>query len=126
MYYGYKGSWVSLSYRVLATSLFGHLDKRVYILYLLPMKFEYDPAKSESNKAKHGIDFEEAQALWRDVERLEARIVRPGEKRYLLVGLIDALHWTAIITYRLGAVRIISVRRARHDEVERYEKDRNI
>ena len=90
------------------------------------MKFEFDPAKSESNKAKHGIDFEEAQALWRDVERLEARIVRPGEKRYLLVGLINALHWAAIITYRSDAVRIISVRRARHDEVERYEKDRNI
>ena len=90
------------------------------------MKFECDPAKSESNKAKHGIDFEEAQALWGDVERLEARIVRPGEKRYLLVGLIDALHWTAIITYRPGAIRIISVRRARHDEVERYEKDRSI
>ena len=30
------------------------------------MKFEYDPAKSESNKAKHGIDFEEAKELWRD------------------------------------------------------------
>jgi len=90
------------------------------------MKFEYDPAKSESNKAKHGIDFEEAQALWRDVDRLEAPIVRPGEKRYLLIGLIDALHWTAIITYRDEAIRIISVRRSRHDEVKRYEKDRNI
>ena len=56
------------------------------------MKFEYDPAKNESNKAKHGIDFEEAKALWDDVDRLEAPIMRPGEKRYLLVGLIDALH----------------------------------
>ena len=87
------------------------------------MKFEYDPAKSESNKAKHGIDFEEAKALWDDVDRLEARISRPGEKRYLLVGLIDVIHWTAIITYRLDAIRIISVRRSRRDEVERYEKD---
>lgn len=90
------------------------------------MKFEYDPAKSEGNKAKHGIDFEEAKALWNDQERLEARILRPGEKRYLLVGLIGSLHWTAIITYRDEAVRIISVRRSRIDEVEQYEKDRNI
>ena len=90
------------------------------------MKFEYDTAKSENNKAKHGIDFEEAQTLWQDLERLEAPILRPGEKRYLLVSLIDALHWTAIITYRGEAVRIISVRRSRHDEVERYEKDRSI
>ena len=90
------------------------------------MKFEYDPAKSASNKTKHGIDFEEAKSLWQDADRLEARILRPGEKRYLLVGLIGALHWTAIITYRGEAVRIISVRRSRHDEAERYEKDRNI
>jgi len=90
------------------------------------MKFEYDPAKSESNKAKHGIDFEEAKALWDDVDRLEAQVLRPGEKRYLLVGLIDSFHWTAIFTYRGEAARIISVRRSRHDEVERYEKDRSI
>ncbi|GFH63375.1 MAG: BrnT family toxin [Candidatus Desulfovibrio kirbyi] len=90
------------------------------------MKFEYDPAKSLSNKTKHGIDFEEAKALWNDVDRLEALILRPGEKRYLLVGLIDSHHWTAIITYRGEAVRIISVRRSQNDEVKRYEKDRNI
>jgi len=90
------------------------------------MKFEYDPAKSTANKAKHGIDFEETQALWKDVDRVEAKILRPGEKRYLLVGLIGLHHWTAIITYRGEAVRIISVRRSRHDEVGRYEKDSNI
>ena len=90
------------------------------------MKFEYDPTKSAGNKAKHGIDFEEAQALWKDEDRLEVEILRSGEKRYLLVGLIDSLHWTAIITYRGEAARIISVRRSRHDEVQRYEKDRNI
>lgn len=28
------------------------------------MEFEYDPAKSASNKAKHGVNFEEAKALW--------------------------------------------------------------
>lgn len=30
------------------------------------MHFEYDQQKSASNKEKHGIDFEEAQALWDD------------------------------------------------------------
>lgn len=33
-------------------------------------RFEFDPAKSTANKAKHGIDFVEAQALWDDVNRL--------------------------------------------------------
>ena len=90
------------------------------------MIFEYDPNKSFGNKEKHGIDFKEAQALWEDVERLEARILRPGEERYLLIGLIGSIHWTAVITYRDEAVRIISVRRSRSDEVMRYEKDRYI
>jgi hypothetical protein len=30
------------------------------------MQFEFDEAKSQGNKAKHGIDFIEAQALWLD------------------------------------------------------------
>jgi len=35
------------------------------------MKFEYDRRKSHANKRKHGIDFEEAQLLWEDPNRLE-------------------------------------------------------
>jgi uncharacterized DUF497 family protein len=33
--------------------------------YELFVQFEFDSWKSESNKAKHGINFVEAQALWR-------------------------------------------------------------
>ena len=35
------------------------------------MDFEYDPAKSQSNKTKHGIDFQAAQAIWDDPDLLE-------------------------------------------------------
>ena len=35
------------------------------------MNFEFDPEKSAGNKAKHGIDFEEAQALWKDLRMVE-------------------------------------------------------
>ena len=59
----------------------------------MSMKFEYDPAKSAANKAKHGLDF---------------------------IGCIGGKIWTGVITYRGNAVRIISVRRARKDEVEHY------
>lgn len=34
-------------------------------------RFEYDPRKSNQNMEKHGIDFEEAQALWGDPRKLE-------------------------------------------------------
>ena len=30
------------------------------------MRFEFDEDKSRSNKAKHGLDFVAAQALWLD------------------------------------------------------------
>jgi len=85
------------------------------------MRYEYDSEKSRSNKIKHGIDFEEAQALWEDTKRLQAPIMQPGEKRYLVIGAIGETRWTAIITYRGETVRIISVRRARAEEVKRYE-----
>jgi hypothetical protein len=35
------------------------------------MNFEYDQEKSLANKAKHGIDFHAAQALWDDASRME-------------------------------------------------------
>ncbi|MEH2160100.1 MAG: BrnT family toxin [Nostoc sp.] len=35
------------------------------------MEFEFDLNKSATNKAKHGIDFIEAQKLWTDVNFTE-------------------------------------------------------
>lgn len=85
------------------------------------MSFEYYPSKSEANKEKHGIDFEEAQQLWEDGKLVELPSKDPTEERYLVIGMIEEKHWTAIITYRNGNIRIISVRRAREKEVKVYE-----
>jgi uncharacterized protein len=83
--------------------------------------FEFDTAKSESNRAKHGIDFVEAQALWDDPMLLEIPAKTDDEPRYLAIGRIDGKHWSAVITYRGDNVRLISVRRARTEEVALYE-----
>ena len=85
--------------------------------------FDYDPAKSAINKAKHGIDFVEAQALWRDDKRLVAPARSDGEVRWIVVGLIGGKHWCAVTTIRGETVRIISVRRAREGEVVAYERN---
>ena len=85
------------------------------------MEFEFDPKKSDSNKNKHGIDFVEAQELWNDVDLLEIPAKITDEVRFLVIGKIDKKHWTGIITYRNDNIRIISVRRARNEEVEVYE-----
>ena len=86
------------------------------------MKFEYDPIKSQHNKAKHGIDFEEAQALWDDAESLMIAVDRPGEPRHVVIGFIMGTHWTAVIPFRGKAIRLISCRRARKEEVRLYEQ----
>lgn len=85
------------------------------------MEFEYDPVKSSSNLSKHGIDFEKAQSLWKDPWMIEAPANTEGEPRFLSVGVIEGRHWAAIWTPRGEAVRIISVRRARKEEIRYYE-----
>ena len=83
--------------------------------------FEFDAAKSESNRTKHGIDFVDAQVLWNDPMLLEIPAKTDDEPRYLVIGSIDGKHWSAVITYRGTNVRLISVRRARAEEVALYE-----
>jgi hypothetical protein len=85
------------------------------------MDFEFDPAKSAANLAKNGIDFEAVQALWLDHFLIEAPARTTDEPRFLAVGRIGPRHWSAICTMRGGAIRIISARRARKEEVEAYE-----
>jgi uncharacterized DUF497 family protein len=87
------------------------------------MVFEFDPHKSASNKAKHGIDFEEAEELWNDPHLLEIAARATDEPRFLLIGTIRGKHWSAVVTYRDDKVRIISVRRSRKEEVELYEEN---
>ena len=85
------------------------------------MDFEFDPRKSESNKAKHGIDFVQAQALWKSRHvRLDAK--EALEKRYMVIGTIGREHWSAIITYHGAILRIISVRKSTMVEIDTYEK----
>jgi hypothetical protein len=83
--------------------------------------FEFDSDKSAANKAKHGIDFDEAQKLWSD----DGRIVGPtysggDDERWMVIGLIDGKLWSATMTLREHNVRIISVRRARPGEAKAY------
>jgi uncharacterized protein len=85
------------------------------------ISFEFDAAKSESNRSKHGIDFVAAQGLWGDPMLLEIPAKTDDEPRYLMIGLIDDKHWSVVITYRGGNIRLISVRRARTEEVALYE-----
>ena len=85
------------------------------------MEFEYDPAKSAKNLAKHGIDFEQAQRMWENVVLEFDADPRSDDARYLELGVIDGKHWTAITTKRGRRIRIISVRRSRKNEEAYYD-----
>ena len=85
------------------------------------MEFEFDAQKSASNKAKHGIDFSEAQKLWDDPDLIEIPVMTSDEPRLLVIGRIRGRCWSGVITYRGEKIRIISVRRARKEEVNIYE-----
>jgi uncharacterized DUF497 family protein len=86
------------------------------------MDFEFDPAKSDANLHKHGIDFLAAQALWRDPALLEIPARTSGESRFLVIARLRGRHWSAVITYRQQTIRLISVRRSRAEEVQLYEQ----
>lgn len=88
----------------------------------MSLQFDFDPARSASNKIKQGLDFVEAQGLW-----LGKRIEFPanhinGEIRYAVFGIINGTHHIAIVTYRSSVVRIISARRANAKERAFYEQ----
>ena len=89
------------------------------------MEFEFDETKSQLNLNKHGMDFLAAQQLWDDLDRLEVPARSNIEPRFSVTGKIDQKMWSAVITYREGKVRLISVRRARKEEVTAYDRQNN-
>ena len=89
------------------------------------IRFEWDPRKSGSNKAKHGISFEEARTVFLDEN---ARIIPDDEHsdeedRFLLMGLSIELRVIVVChCYRESdyVIRIISARRATATERQQY------
>ena len=64
------------------------------------MEFEFDENKSKYNKEKHGIDFLEARQLWNDLKRVQIPAKSIGELRFLLLAVLNNVHWSAIFTVR--------------------------
>jgi uncharacterized DUF497 family protein len=87
------------------------------------VKIEFDPAKDEINRAKHGMSLDAAAnfdwetALEREDDRFDY-----GEIRFVAIGLIDSR--LCVTAFTEGAdeetVRIISLRPAEKHEVRFY------
>lgn len=81
--------------------------------------FEWDKFKSEANLAKHGIDFEDASAIFYRPIVLR-RSDRHNEERWIAIGALEARFIAVVFTRRAEVIRIISARRARKNEESEY------
>lgn len=87
-------------------------------------EFEWDEAKNASNKKKHGVSFEEAEAIWDDTTFAELHVMDTPEDRWVAIGRVaKGSYLTAAITYRGERVRIISARKSTKKEIDEYGED---
>jgi len=85
------------------------------------MNFEYDPQKSLANKAKHGIDFEQAKCLW-GVNYVTLSAKEGCEPRFMIIGKLNHKLFSCIYTMRGSKIRLISCRRSREKEGGIYDE----
>jgi uncharacterized protein len=85
------------------------------------MPFEFDPTKSAANKAKHGVDFEESQELWKDMVGLVLNAKNiGGDPRFARIAQYKSKVWFCVYTISGPRIRIITTRRARPYEEKQY------
>jgi len=82
------------------------------------MIVEYDTAKSEGNKAKHGLSLAFGARIFEDPDMVIFETIREGDEegRFRAVGMVDGKLYTGVHVYRGEAVRFISVRRSNDGE----------
>ena len=92
------------------------------------MKFEWDEAKANSNLKKHGVAFNVAVRVFRDIRRVEEQDVGDygNEVRWKTVGLVDTQEIVVVYTELEDRLRIISARRAETNERKGCWQNRNV
>jgi uncharacterized DUF497 family protein len=81
--------------------------------------FDWDGRKSELNRAKHDIDFEDAIDVFYGPIILR-RSNRNDEERWVAIGHSEGRLIAVVFTRRADIIRIISARRARKNEEREY------
>ena len=88
------------------------------------MIVEFDPAKDEANRLKHGISLQVAEAI--DLDRAlrieDRRSDYGGETRYIAYAPIEGRLHCFWYTMRGEAIRVIGLRKANDRERKRYER----
>ena len=91
------------------------------------IEFEWDEDKNRRNRAKHGVSFEEAKAVFSDRFMIENFDDRFGysEERVVSVGMTNRGLLTVVNTQRDLRRRIISARHATRQETDDYFTNRS-
>ncbi len=92
----------------------------------MSLEFEWDPKKAEANRARHGIDFEEALTIFRDplARIFEDELHSDDEPREIIIGhSLKQRLVLACFTVRGTRIRIISAREATRLERQDYEEN---
>ncbi len=92
----------------------------------MALVFEWDPRKARRNLAKHGVTFDEATTVFRDV--LSVTIHDPlhsdDEERFVLLGFSCRNRLLVVVhTETGGRIRIITARPATAKERRSHEED---
>ncbi|MEI7773601.1 MAG: BrnT family toxin [Verrucomicrobiota bacterium] len=88
------------------------------------MEFECEQANSETNRLKHGIDFVQAQELWKDLHALQIQAKSETEPRIALIASMQGRVWNVFFTEKNSKIRIISARRSRINEEDFHHDSR--
>jgi hypothetical protein len=86
------------------------------------LEFEWDPAKAEMNLRKHRVTFDYATRVFMDPNHIEHPDEgdHDGEERWLVIGRVDEFVLVVVYTSRFDRIRMISARKATHDEFIEY------
>lgn len=89
------------------------------------MEFDFDPAKDEANRFKHGLRLAFGVRVFDDPRHSVIPTIRQGdeEERFKAVGLVNGKLYTAVHVWRGETIRLISVRRSNASEQRDYHSD---
>lgn len=94
-------------------------DDQYDLDFPVPVSFEWDEEKNILNRAKHGIDFDDAMEVFYG-PIVSRRSDRNNEERWIAVGYSENRLIAVVFTRRADSIRIISARRARKNEEREY------
>ena len=89
------------------------------------LRFEWDEAKNQENRRKHGVSFEEARTVFYDENAIEFYDDEHSEweDRFLLLGVSSRLRVLMVchcLRERGDVIRIVSARKATATEQKHY------